>query len=203
MKPKGELDLLSKDETSQLKKTQVGESLKVNKSMKKAISRQEEELSQLVATIEGGYTNQMISPAISDAVQMGEKRKLSDGCKSGQEQDRLESRVPTNNPRRQLSWGDKVELEGKQNAWAQSDGANPPIWVMEDYLKKIWGRRGVDKVIHLPSGLFVVRFNTLHAREEVLSVNMYQFGLKPLIVKPWNVEKGLSYRDVDKVPVWI
>ncbi|CAI9108650.1 OLC1v1008308C1 [Oldenlandia corymbosa var. corymbosa] len=76
-------------------------------------------------------------------------------------------------------------------------GAHPPIGVMERYFHKLWGNLGIDKVILLPSGLFVVRFTTLNARDTVLNVNFYHFGSKPLIVKPRDVEKGINYNDVE------
>ncbi|CAI9114888.1 OLC1v1015705C1 [Oldenlandia corymbosa var. corymbosa] len=82
-------------------------------------------------------------------------------------------------------------------------GAHPPIGIMERYFQKLWGNLGIDKVILLPSGLFIVRFTTLNARDSMLNVNFYHFGSKPLIVKPWDVEKGINYNDVDYVPIWI
>ncbi|CAI9094609.1 OLC1v1030372C1 [Oldenlandia corymbosa var. corymbosa] len=77
-------------------------------------------------------------------------------------------------------------------------GVSPPKWVMEDFFKRAWGRLGIEQVIQLPYDIFVVRFKTAGARDEVLNINIRNFGNKPLIVKPWSVGMGLNFRDVDK-----
>ncbi|CAI9112350.1 OLC1v1012790C1 [Oldenlandia corymbosa var. corymbosa] len=58
----GPTDLPLKDEASQLRKMQEGESSNVKESVKKAILRPDG------SAIEGGSANQMISPSISDVV---------------------------------------------------------------------------------------------------------------------------------------
>ncbi|CAI9115523.1 OLC1v1016438C1 [Oldenlandia corymbosa var. corymbosa] len=55
-----------------------------------------------------------------------------------------------------------------------------------------WGRLGVDKVILSPSGLFIVRFSSLHARDEVLNSNAYHLGSKPIVVKPCKLASTLG-----------
>ncbi|CAI9112834.1 OLC1v1013328C1 [Oldenlandia corymbosa var. corymbosa] len=38
---------------------------------------------------------------------------------------------------------------------------------------------------------------------EVLNSNLFHLGSKPLVIKPWSVEKGINYREITKVPVWV
>ncbi|CAI9118369.1 OLC1v1019931C2 [Oldenlandia corymbosa var. corymbosa] len=70
---------------------------------------------------------------------------------SGKKKDAPEPLARTNEARRQLTWSDR-----------------------DDYFRKIWGHLGIDKVILLLTGLFVVRFHTLQARNDALSVVFYQ-----------------------------
>ena len=39
-------------------------------------------------------------------------------------------------------------------------GANPPISVMEGYLKRIWGKLGIEKISLLNRGIFMVRMSS-------------------------------------------
>ena len=62
-------------------------------------------------------------------------------------------------------------------------GANPPSHVMEGYVRRIWRNHKVDKVAMVKRGMFLVRFQTMDARDQVL-VGHFFFDKKPLIMKP-------------------
>ncbi|CAI9105579.1 OLC1v1004527C1 [Oldenlandia corymbosa var. corymbosa] len=101
----------------------------------------------------------------------------------------------------------KVEVEAEY--WASSVishvlGAHPPYRVMNAFYRHLWGHLGVDKVLLLPTGLFLIIFKSMHAREEALKLNIYHFGNgHPVIVKPWTVDEGINYKTVSSVPVWV
>ena len=48
-------------------------------------------------------------------------------------------------------------------------GANPPIHVMEGFVRRIWRNMGVEKVVVAAKGVFLVRFTTMARRDEVLA----------------------------------
>ncbi|CAI9114992.1 OLC1v1015822C1 [Oldenlandia corymbosa var. corymbosa] len=213
-------------DASKIDRLNLGENSKKLGSGWKTGNRQEEELNQLVAEIESftskksrsGKLKQVVTPndgCVADPIE-----RFSDGSLNGAIQDAAKPWVWVNNTRRQLQWSDRVENQSEVKDWANFDLEKkrpptgklnfvPPKIQDEMKISKIkaedvrWGRFGIDKVILLPSGLFVVCFSTLQAREEVLRINIHQFGSKPLIVKPWNVKMGLNYREVYRVPVWV
>ncbi|XP_074283310.1 uncharacterized protein LOC141607861 [Silene latifolia] len=98
----------------------------------------------------------------------------------------------------------KDELEYWQNSvFCFILGANPPVEVVDGFIKRIWGHLPIDKVSFLPNGVFLVRFNTKAAKDRVLQQGHYLFDNKPLIVRPWSPDVELNKDDVKEVPVWV
>ncbi|KAL2923136.1 adenylate kinase [Bienertia sinuspersici] len=82
-------------------------------------------------------------------------------------------------------------------------GANPPVAVMDGFVRRIWSKHGVDKVIGLQKGMFLIRFNTMEQRDMILGLEQPFFDSKPLIMKPWTEDMDLS-QDIEKtIPIWI
>ena len=81
-------------------------------------------------------------------------------------------------------------------------GANPPINVMEGYVRRIWGGLKVDKVVLVKKGVYLVRFLSMESRDKVLQGH-YFFDSKPLIVKPWDQDLDMDKEEVQVVPIWI
>ncbi|KAL2901529.1 hypothetical protein RDABS01_026611 [Bienertia sinuspersici] len=82
-------------------------------------------------------------------------------------------------------------------------GANPPVSIMEGFVRRIWSKHGVDKVIGLQKGMFLIRFNTMEKRDIILGLERPFFDSKPLIMKPWKEDMDLS-KEIDKtIPIWI
>ncbi|XP_074276997.1 uncharacterized protein LOC141600652 [Silene latifolia] len=82
-------------------------------------------------------------------------------------------------------------------------GANPPVEVVEGFLKRLWSKFPMDKVSFCPNGVFLVRFKSAAAKDQVLRQGHFLFDNKPLIVRPWSEEVELVKTDVKDVPVWI
>ena len=85
----------------------------------------------------------------------------------------------------EIDWGD---IEEEVNYWGSSIvcfvlGANPPQHVIEEYLRRIWGKRGIDKVASIGNGVFPVRFGSLEVRDIILSKECQFFDGKPLITQ--------------------
>lgn len=62
--------------------------------------------------------------------------------------------------------------------------ANPPQNVMEGFVSRIWGKRGVDKVAMVGKGMYMVRFETMKNCINVINGDAQFFYSKPLIVRP-------------------
>ncbi|XP_056698601.1 uncharacterized protein [Spinacia oleracea] len=81
-------------------------------------------------------------------------------------------------------------------------GANPPINVMEGFIRRIWKQLNVDKVVMVRKGVFLVRFLTMDSRDKVLKGH-YFFDSKPLILKPWNSDMNMDTPELQSVPIWV
>ena len=82
-------------------------------------------------------------------------------------------------------------------------GANPPIYVMEGFIRRIWKKLGVDKVVSLKKGMFIVRFMSMESRDAVLHGGFHFFDKKPVIIKAWTPEMDLTKDGIHTVPMWI
>ncbi|CAI9099038.1 OLC1v1035799C1 [Oldenlandia corymbosa var. corymbosa] len=117
-----------------------------------------------------------------------------------------------------LQWSEMVERDEKQGVWAKNDtskfkapseklqfippkevaGQNIAQMQMEDVKTEAeyWESSIACFVLgaHPPIGVTERYFQKLWGN---LGID------KPLIVKPWEVEKGINYNDVEYVPIWI
>ncbi|XP_056691612.1 uncharacterized protein [Spinacia oleracea] len=81
-------------------------------------------------------------------------------------------------------------------------GGNPPINVMEGFIRRIWKQLNVDKVVMVRKGVFLVRFLTMDSKDKVLRGH-YFFDSKPLILKPWNSDMNMDTPELQSVPIWV
>lgn len=63
-------------------------------------------------------------------------------------------------------------------------GANPPIKVIEEFIRRIWKHYHVDKVVMVKKGMFIMRFATMDYRDQMLGDTFF-FYSKPVIMKAW------------------
>ncbi|XP_062073377.1 uncharacterized protein LOC133777697 [Humulus lupulus] len=107
--------------------------------------------------------------------------------------------------------GVKIELEDIEeeiNYWQSVIvcyviGANPPLHVLERFVRRIWKHHGVDKVGTLSHGVFIVRFQNMEDRDKVINVGYIFLDKKPLIMKRWNSSDDFTKEDVKTVPIWV
>ena len=60
-------------------------------------------------------------------------------------------------------------------------GANPPIHVMEGFIRRVWKSYNVDKVVMVSKGMFIVIFTTMDSGDQVLG-GTYFFDSKPIMM---------------------
>ena len=62
-------------------------------------------------------------------------------------------------------------------------GANPPFPVMGGYLRRIWAKKGIDKIVVVNKGIFLVQFHNIEYKDVILNEGIQFFDKKALIVK--------------------
>ncbi|KAL2944039.1 tRNA-2-methylthio-N(6)-dimethylallyladenosine synthase [Bienertia sinuspersici] len=82
-------------------------------------------------------------------------------------------------------------------------GANPPGAIMDGFFRRIWKEQGIDKVITIDRGMFLIRFKTMEQHDKILAMGRVFFDYKPVILKAWHVEMELSKKDIQRIPIWI
>uniref|UniRef100_A0A803QP78 CCHC-type domain-containing protein n=1 Tax=Cannabis sativa TaxID=3483 RepID=A0A803QP78_CANSA len=81
-------------------------------------------------------------------------------------------------------------------------GANPPINILDGFVRKIW-KDAVVKVGLLAKGIFIIRFQNLEMRDRILEQGYVFFDRKPMVMKPWNSVDDFTKEEVTSVPTWI
>ncbi|KAL2901261.1 Ribosomal RNA small subunit methyltransferase C [Bienertia sinuspersici] len=82
-------------------------------------------------------------------------------------------------------------------------GASPHVQVMEGFVRRIWKQYRVDKVMNLPKGMYLIRFNTMENRDKVLHHERPFFDSKPMILKPWSEDMDFMQDDIKAIPIWM
>ncbi|XP_010675362.1 uncharacterized protein LOC104891376 [Beta vulgaris subsp. vulgaris] len=82
-------------------------------------------------------------------------------------------------------------------------GANPPIYVMEGFFRRLWKNLGIGKMAMAKKGIYVVRFTTMEKRDQVLAGNIPFFYSKPMMVKTWSSEVDMCKEDISVMPIWV
>ncbi|XP_048502961.1 uncharacterized protein LOC125498736 [Beta vulgaris subsp. vulgaris] len=82
-------------------------------------------------------------------------------------------------------------------------GASPPQHVMEGFLKRIWGRQGIDRIVVMGNGIYMVRCDNQEVQGRILEEECHFFHDKPLVVQSWKPDIDWSKKNIDKVPIWV
>ncbi|KAJ8419826.1 hypothetical protein Cgig2_029726 [Carnegiea gigantea] len=82
-------------------------------------------------------------------------------------------------------------------------GANPPLEVLEGFVRRIWQACEINKVCLVRKGVFLVRFQNLNDQFTVVQRGVYFFDNKPFIVKPWSEDMDLNIENLVSLPVWV
>lgn len=81
--------------------------------------------------------------------------------------------------------------------------ANPQIHVMEGFVRRIWGRMGVDVVAPVGKGTFMVRFKDMGGKDKVMSGGHVFFDSKFVIIKSWTPDMNVLKDEIRTVPTWV
>uniref|UniRef100_A0A803QQC4 Reverse transcriptase domain-containing protein n=1 Tax=Cannabis sativa TaxID=3483 RepID=A0A803QQC4_CANSA len=81
-------------------------------------------------------------------------------------------------------------------------GANPPLHVLEGFVNRAWKDK-IDRVKMLSYGIFIIRFNSLKDRDQILEGGYIFFSRRPVIMKAWDPNGNFKKEDVKKVPILV
>ncbi|KAJ8419500.1 hypothetical protein Cgig2_026412 [Carnegiea gigantea] len=103
---------------------------------------------------------------------------------------------------------DFQDIEDEVNYWQSAViccvlGANPPITVIEGYVKCIWKDYAINKVVLVKKGLYLVRFEDYQDTLKVIQKGFYLFDQKPFIVKAWIAEMETNTEAIASLPIWV
>ncbi|KAL2894218.1 Gag polyprotein [Bienertia sinuspersici] len=82
-------------------------------------------------------------------------------------------------------------------------GANPPSPIMEGFIRRVWSRYGVDKVIGLHRGMFLMRIKTMEQRDNILKYERPFFYSKPVVMKACEDDMDFTKYIVKTIPIWV
>uniref|UniRef100_A0A803P5I8 DUF4283 domain-containing protein n=1 Tax=Cannabis sativa TaxID=3483 RepID=A0A803P5I8_CANSA len=99
------------------------------------------------------------------------------------------------------------DIEEEVHFWSSSIvcyvlGANPPLSIIEGFIRRVWNGK-VDRVGSLSYGVFLVRFDTVEIRDEVLHGGYVFFNNRPVVMKAWDPDTNFKKEDIRTVPIWI
>ncbi|KAJ8426671.1 hypothetical protein Cgig2_030090 [Carnegiea gigantea] len=81
--------------------------------------------------------------------------------------------------------------------------ANPPLGVIDGYVRRIWSQYEIDKVVAARKGIYLVRFKSAQDKEAVLSKVIYYFDQKSFIIKAWNENLELDTISISSLRIWV
>ncbi|XP_010679661.1 uncharacterized protein LOC104894967 [Beta vulgaris subsp. vulgaris] len=98
----------------------------------------------------------------------------------------------------------KDEIEYWENAVVcYVIGANPPFPVMDGFVRRIWGKYGIDKVGVVGKDFFLVGLKSQEQRDAILNGGFQFFDKKPMVVKAWHQDMNFQKETVKSIPTWI
>lgn len=74
---------------------------------------------------------------------------------------------------------------------------------MEGFIRRVWRNQGVDKVVMVKKGVFMVRLRSMEKRDHYQNGNHIFFDNKPVIVKPWKPSIDMVKEDVGTLPTGV
>ncbi|XP_048498021.1 uncharacterized protein LOC125496564 [Beta vulgaris subsp. vulgaris] len=82
-------------------------------------------------------------------------------------------------------------------------GCKPPFRIVNGFIRRIWGKYGIEKVAVLENGVFMVRFRMVEGKMKALDGGPILYDRKPVSVKNWTPGLDLGSESVKVVPTWI
>ncbi|XP_070047064.1 uncharacterized protein [Nicotiana tomentosiformis] len=102
----------------------------------------------------------------------------------------------------------QLELEKGSVKWKQTVilyviGATPSIGALKRYIGKQWNFAAKPKIYFHNDGYYVVKFNTLEDKDEVLYSGPHTINNKAIIIKPWEANFYFNEEVLRMIPLWV
>lgn len=78
-----------------------------------------------------------------------------------------------------------------------------PFKVVEPIAKRLWGNRGLIKVLLHNKGYYIFKFNSDADRDNILASGPWHFASKVIVLKPWKEGVEFAKDDCDTFPIWV
>ncbi|KAJ8443060.1 LOW QUALITY PROTEIN: hypothetical protein Cgig2_004265 [Carnegiea gigantea] len=103
---------------------------------------------------------------------------------------------------------DKDDVAAETEYWQNTVlcsvlGAKPLFEIIHGFIKHICATLGIDKIIQVRKGVFLVRFGNLQDKQLVKKHGVYYFDAKPFLVKGWNPETDMHIETIKFIPLWV
>ncbi|XP_019238403.1 PREDICTED: uncharacterized protein LOC109218493 [Nicotiana attenuata] len=82
-------------------------------------------------------------------------------------------------------------------------GVAPSIGTMERFIASNWNFAAKPRVYYHNEGYFVVLFNTIEDKNEVLYTGPHTIGNKPIILKSWTADFNFYDEVLKEIPLWV
>ncbi|VFQ64820.1 unnamed protein product [Cuscuta campestris] len=82
-------------------------------------------------------------------------------------------------------------------------GANPPLEIIDGYVRRIWKMYTIEDVTYLKERQFIVRFSKIEERDEALKRKYYYFDNKPVFTKAWCPGTKIDITELKDIPIWV
>ncbi|XP_010684301.1 uncharacterized protein LOC104898868 [Beta vulgaris subsp. vulgaris] len=82
-------------------------------------------------------------------------------------------------------------------------GIKPPARIVDGFIRRVWGKCGIDRIAMGSNGVFVVRFRTMEGKQKAIDAGPILYDSLPVIVKNWSPELDLMAEEVKVVPTWV
>ena len=119
---------------------------------------------------------------------------LVSNCSIQQLQNQQQSGTPSSSPNHNKISYDDIEDElcfWETYVVCYVLGVNPPLHVIDGFVKRIWNVIDIEKIGTIAKGIFLVRLKSTESLAKAYESNGILFDKKPFIVQPWT--KTISY----------
>ncbi|XP_060203006.1 uncharacterized protein LOC132631446 [Lycium barbarum] len=102
----------------------------------------------------------------------------------------------------------KIEIEKECAYWKQTIilyviGASPTIATVAGFIASNWNFASKPRIYYHNDGYFIVRFNSMEDRNEVIYSGPQLLNNRPLVIKPWSVKFDFAKEVLKIIPLWV
>jgi len=72
---------------------------------------------------------------------------------------------------------------------------------MQGFIRRIWGAYGIDKILQVRKGVFIIRFQNIQDKLTVEKRGIYYCDAKPVLVEGWNPQMDLQTENIKSLSI--